>query len=99
MNRNLKVAMKGYDGNVLKNDKGEPQMVSDVVGLYLYTAGSKKPLEPADKMRAYRLSVKLQEKPESVNLEAEDITLIKEVISDQLVAGAYGQIVELLERD
>lgn len=99
MNRNFKVAMKGYDGNVLKNGKGEPQMVSDVVGLYLYTAGSKKPFEPADKMRAYRLSVKMQENPESVNLEAEDITLIKEVISDQLVAGAYGQIVELLERD
>jgi len=99
MIRNFKVAMKGYDGNVLKNDKGEPQMVSDIIGLYLYTAGSKKPLEPADKIRAYKLSVKIQEMPEMVSLEAEDITLIKEIIGDQLVAGAYGQIVSLLEQD
>jgi len=99
MIRNFKVAIKGYDGRELKNEKGEPQMAGDVVGLYLYTAGSKKPLEPADKMRAYKLSVKIQEHPEMVSLEAEDIALIKEVIGDQLVAGAYGQIVSLLEQD
>jgi hypothetical protein len=99
MKRNFKVAMKGYDGKELKNEKGEPQMMSDTIGLYLYAAGSKKPLEPADKMRAYKICVQLQEHPEEVELEAEDMALIKETINDALVAGAYGQIVQVLEKE
>ena len=40
-----------------------------------------------------------QEHPEEVELEAEDMTLIKETINDALVAGAYGQIVQVLEKE
>ena len=88
--------MKGYDGKELKNEKGEPQMMSDTIGLYLYAAGSKK---PPDKMRAYRICVQLQEHPEEVELEAEDMTLIKELTNEALVAGAFGQIVQVLEKE
>lgn len=50
-------------------------------------------------MRAYRICVQLQEHPEEVELEAEDMALIKETINDALVAGAYGQIVQVLEKE
>ena len=97
MIRNLKVAMRGYDGKELKNEKGEPQMMSDIIGLHLYTAGGKKPMSQEDKVRAYKLSLQMQEHPEEVELTAEDMTLIKEVTNEALVAGAYGQIVQVLE--
>ena len=99
MKRNFKIAIKVFDSKKLNNEKGEPQMMSDTIGLYLYAAGSKKPLEPADRMRAYRICVQLQEHPEEVELEAEDMTLIKELTNEALVAGAFGQIVQVLEKE
>lgn len=99
MIRNFKVAMRGYDGKELKNEKGETQMMSDIVGLHLYTAGGKKPMSQEDKVRAYKLSLQMQERPEEMELTAEDMTLIKEVTNEALVAGAYGQIVQVLEME
>ena len=99
MIRNFKVAMRGYDGKELKNEKGEIQMMSDIIGLHLYTAGGKKPMSQEDKVRAYKLSLQMQEHPEEVELTAEDMTLIKEVTNEALVAGAYGQIVQVLEME
>lgn len=99
MIRNFKVAMMGYDGKELKNEKGETQMMSDIIGLHLYTAGGKKPMSQEDKVRAYKLSLQMQEHPEEVELTAEDMTLIKEVTNEALVAGAYGQIVQVLEME
>lgn len=99
MIRNLKVAMRRYDGKELKNEKGETQMMSDIIGLHLYTAGSKKPMSQEDKVRAYKLSLQMQEHPEEVELTAEDMTLIKELTNEALVAGAFGQIVQVLETE
>lgn len=99
MIRNFKVAMRGYDGKELKNEKGETQMMSLIIGLHLYTAGGKKPMSQEDKVRAYKLSLQMQEHPEEVELTAEDMTLIKEVTNEALVAGAYGQIVQVLEME
>lgn len=99
MIRNFKVAMMGYDGKELKNEKGETQMMSDIIGLHLYTAGGKKPMSQEDKVRAYKMSLQMQEHPKEVELTAEDMTLIKEVTNEALVAGAYGQIVQVLEKE
>lgn len=99
MIRNFKVAMRGYDGKELKNEKSETQMMSDIIGLHLYTAGGKKPMSQEDKVRAYKLSLQMQEHPEEVELTSEDMTLIKEVTNEALVAGAYGQIVQVLEKE
>lgn len=99
MKRNFKVAMKGYDGKELKNEKSETQMMNDIIGLHLYAAGGKKPMSQEDKVRAYKLSLQMQEHPDEVELTAEDMTLIKEVTNEALVAGAYGQIVQVLESE
>ena len=99
MKRNFKVAMKGYDKKELKNEKGETQMMNDTIGLYLYTAGNKKPMSQEDKVRAYKLSLQMQEHPDEVELTSEDMTLIKELTNEALVAGAFGQIVEVLENE
>ena len=41
----------------------------------------------------------MQEHPEEVELTSEDMTLIKELTNEALVAGAFGQIVEVLENE
>ena len=99
MKINFKVAMKGYDKKELKNEKGETQMMNDTIGLYLYTAGNKKPMSQEDKVRAYKLSLQMQEHPEEVELTSEDMTPLKALTHEALVAGAFGQIVEVLENE
>lgn len=99
MKRDFKVAMRGYNKKELMDENGQPQMINEIIGLYLYSAGNKKQLSADEKLRAYKLCVQLHEHPECVELTAEDMAFIKEIACDVLVAGAYGQIVEILEKE
>lgn len=98
MIRNFKTTIKDYKGQPLTDAQGKEQMMSDLIGAQLFTAGAKAALSPDDKMRAYKLSVMMQQTPEAVTLTTEDAALIKSIMGDNFVAGVYGQIVEVIEQ-
>lgn len=57
-----------------------------------------KPVSREEKFKAYVLFQKIVQSGGVLNLESEDVTLIKEVCGDSLTAGGYGQVYELVER-
>lgn len=75
------------------------ELVSDQVAEALYMAGSSHefPIRKEDKFRAYRLCQKIINNNGVIEVESEDISLIKDVSSVRFVSGAYGQICDLLE--
>lgn len=98
MRKNLKVALVNYKGELITDDKGNNQLMCDIIGVQLFAAGGKQSLTSDEKLQAYRLCTRLQVSPEDVELSAEDVTLIKKVVNDSYVAGIYGQIVDWLEK-
>lgn len=49
------------------------------------------------KYMAYRLSLRISECPEAVELTAEEASFLKEVGAEAYSAGAYGRIADLIE--
>jgi hypothetical protein len=84
---------KDFKGNELS------ESVADKVAEALFSAGMTRefPIKNEDKFRAYKLSQKIINAPGPVEISAEDVTLIKDVVSNFLTAGAYGQVEELVE--
>ena len=89
LNRNF----KDYKGRETK------EVIADKVAEALYSAGAVRewPIRREDKFRAYRLCRRIMDGGGRVEIESEDATLIKEVCSNFLTAGAYGQVHELIE--
>ena len=54
-------------------------------------------LSGEEKLRAYRVACKIGKNSENVDIEAEDIILIKKILCPVMAVGGYGQIVDLLE--
>jgi hypothetical protein len=84
---------KDFKGNELSDS------IADKVSEALFSAGMTRecPIRNEDKFRAYKLSQKIINAAGATELSAEDITLIKEIVSNFLTAGAYGQVEELVE--
>ncbi len=55
------------------------------------------PLDADQKYEAYRLCQRITAAPEKVELTAEDVVFLKRVCGEQLSAGAYGQVCDILE--
>lgn len=55
------------------------------------------PLDAEQKYEAYRLCQRITGTPEKVELTAEDAVFLKRVCGEQLSAGAYGQVCDILE--
>lgn len=99
MKRNFDRPLLGYDGKPILSG-GKEQTAGSVLGLQLFSAGNGKDnIADGDKMRAYHLCVQMHEHPSEVELTAEDAKLIKDIAGHTLVAGAYGQIVDIIEND
>lgn len=100
MKRNFNFPLLNYKGEVIKDENGNNQLMSDIVSLRLFAVGnSDSPASPEKKMQAYRVMKRIQAKPEEVELSAEDAVLIKEIAKDTMVSGIYGQLVDVLEGD
>jgi hypothetical protein len=56
------------------------------------------PISNENKYKAYKLSQKLIAGKGEVEITSEEATLIKEITVNYLVAGAYGQIEEIIEQ-
>ena len=98
MNVNLKKTIAYFNGETIKNEKQADVLISDVVARALFeVSGGNVPLTPDEKYRCWKISQRIIANPDAAELEADDIVLIRKIISPALSAGVYGQIVDLLE--
>lgn len=107
MKKNLEIPFKNWRGEPIyvkaSGENGDevlkPQLVSDELGaLFFNVSGSDKIQVSGDeKLRLYRLACQIAKTPNEVDMSAEDIVLIKRLLEPTCSAGAYGQLVEILE--
>ncbi len=57
-----------------------------------------KPLTADEKYMAYSISKKLAKEPSEVEITTEEASFLKKVCADTLSAGAYGFIVDIIEK-
>lgn len=95
--KNMKVDLnrrfRGVKGNELDGDN-----VATAVAEALFNYGKDKPVGRDEKFKAYVLCQRIIQGGGVLDLESEDVTLIKEVCGESLTAGGYGQVYELVER-
>lgn len=93
MKVNLNKKFKDFRG------KESNEVIADKVAEALYSAGAipEWAIKREDKFRAYKLCQKIITNNGIIEIESEDATLIKDVCSNFLTAGAYGQVHELIE--
>lgn len=95
--KNMKIDLnrrfRGFKGNELDGDN-----VATAVAEALFNYGKDKPVGRDEKFKAYVLCQRIIQGGGVLDLESEDVTLIKEVCGESLTAGGYGQVYELVER-
>ena len=95
--KNMKVDLnrrfRGFKGNELDGDN-----VATAVAEALFNYGKDKPVGRDEKFKAYVLCQRIIQGGGVLDLESEDVTLIKEVCGESRTAGGYGQVYELVER-
>ena len=95
--KNMKVDLnrrfRGVKGNELDGDN-----VATAVAEALFNYGKDKPVGRDEKFKAYVLCQRIIQGGGVLDLESEDVTLIKEACGESLTAGGYGQVYELVER-
>lgn len=91
MKVNFNKNFKTFDGH------DTPEIMAMVVAQALYNHGSGKPVSADKKFQAYRLSQLIIREQGNVEITTEDATLIKEICSEVLTAGGYGQVYETIE--
>lgn len=95
--RDMKVDLnrqfKNYDGSEL-----DGQNMAMAIAEALFNYGKDKPVGRDEKFKAYVLCQRIVQNGGVLDLESEDVTLIKEVCGESLTAGGYGQVYELVER-
>lgn len=89
-----KEIVNGKEIEVTKN-KLRPKLVSTTVASILFLGKDCSNAE--EKMIAFSLSQRIYYAKEAVDITAEEASLIKRLIADSLVAGAYAQIANLVE--
>lgn len=92
MKINFKKPFLSFDGQPMK------EIISEEIGRSLFSAQrlDGKALTADEKYMAYKLSMRLLNHDE-IELSTEEASFIKKVCSETIIAGAYGQIVDLIE--
>lgn len=95
MKVNFNKSFKDYREIVVEDPKtGEVQSLKDIICARLFSAGEN--LSADEKYEAYKLMVRINPSKAAIEIEDKESILIKKVCEKSLTAGAYGQIVELL---
>lgn len=107
MTKNMNIPFKDWKGEDVvftsQNEKGEvvknKQMVGDTIARLLYEMCDSQQMQMSgeEKLQAYRIACKIGKDAEKVELSAEDIVLLKRLLSPVLSIGGYGQVIEVLE--
>lgn len=94
MKINLNQPFTDYKGEPIR-ENGSIKNVADTICQYLYVAGEGFTAE--EKYDAFKLCMRIQADPENVELSTSEGNLIKRTCDKMLVAGAYGQIANLID--
>lgn len=105
MKLNLHVPFKAWNGEEIKERKGEEEkakMIDETVSLLLFSEDFIRPSSDAEmvakqKLASYELYCKISKAKGVVELTAEEAALVKQAAA-VLNPGGYGQIVELIEK-
>lgn len=83
--------------------KGEDlgENISERIVSYMFNLSELegKPMTREQKLTAYRIYRKFLQNPSSVDITTEEATFIKQVCAENLTAGAYGQIEDIIENN
>ena len=101
MKLNLNVSLKTIDGLEMKEENVEngvkvlkPLMVNKICARIIYNSTE---VDINDKLKAHNIALKLFNAEGDIDLELDEIVLIKSLLKN-LSAGAYGQIINILEQ-
>lgn len=85
----------------VKNGKPASQEIWRFLAATLFSLTSlcKEPLSREKKYIAYELSRRIAANPETFECTTEEASFIKDVCSETLNAGGYGQVVDLIEKN
>lgn len=85
----------GITGNELKEN------IAETISAYMFHLMDLdgKPILREQKMTAYHIYRKILQNPSLVDITTEEATFIKQVCAEKLMAGAYGQIEDLIENN
>lgn len=74
--------------------------IAERIGMLLFNLSTLKgvALSGEQKYVVYKLCKRVSENPESVQLSAEETVLLKDACAESLSAGAYGQIIDIIEQ-
>lgn len=102
MRINLKKCFVDIFGNPVIEKRGQesaPQEMWRLLAMSLFSLSSLggRPLAKEQKYMAYSMSRRMAESPASFECTAEEAAFLKDVCSETLSAGAYGQVVDLIE--
>lgn len=99
MKLNLKVNFKDAMGNPLVDKKGKA-LVSERVAVLLFNLSllHEKPMTAEEKYLAYKLCTRIVQNPEEVEMDTSEAAFLKEVCAEAFSSGAYGQILDIIEK-
>ena len=92
MEKNLNRPFVNWKGEELASTN-----MADEVCKILYNVGSNGNVSPDEKWMAYKLCNRIMKTPERVGLSSEETVFVLKLCAESLLAGAYGQIKEMLE--
>lgn len=103
MKVNFNQAFKSFDGTEVTEPyevkegvtKHRPKMISTMVASFLFLGEGLTSVE--EKMMSANLSQRIYSATEPVEISVEEASLIKQLAGKTLIAGAYAQVVNLLE--
>ena len=93
MKVNLNRKFKDFKGNEFYGD----DVITTTVAEALFNYGKDKPVSRDDKFKAYVLCQRIIQNNGVLDITTEEGTLIKDVCSECLTAGGYGQVYALIE--
>lgn len=96
LNRSL---VNYFVGENFKNDKGQEQTAKELVcqSLYFAQAQGREDIPQEDKYKLYDIALRIQNSKKEVELNSEEISLVKTEVSKGMQPIVYGQIVDMLE--
>ncbi|MDR2913940.1 MAG: hypothetical protein LBV74_03750 [Tannerella sp.] len=90
---NLNKEFKDFSGTIIAGE-----MISDAIAKHLYLGKGVSVDNGDEKYAAYKLSSKIMNATKEIDVTPEEIVLIKKVAAASLTPGAYGQVMDLLEK-
>jgi len=97
MKLNFNTKFKNLKGEIVKDEKGEDLILYDICSNALLYSKQGVEIEGKEAVRRLRLAHKIYGTKEPVSIEAEDVALIKELVTKLYSTLIVGQTWELLE--